>query len=124
MVCLNGVSIFLLPFPLFGPLVKLLFLQLGGKVTGGLAETIDSVVTSEYTSNHLKASQDKPAQNVIDGVVQGTEYMTRTVAHGFAGLIGDPYRGLKKGGVVGLTKGAVSGVSGAFFSPFIGALGL
>ena len=50
--------------------------------------------------------------------------MTRTVAHGFAGLIGDPYRGLKKGGVAGFTKGAVSGVSGAFFSPFIGALGL
>ena len=85
---------------------------------------MDSVVTSEYTSNHLKAAQDNPAQNVIDGVAKGTDYMARTVAHGFAGLIGDPYRGLKKGGVAGFTKGAVSGVSGAFFSPFIGALGL
>eukprot|EP00956_Cyclotella_meneghiniana_P039469 scaffold172367_cov25-Cyclotella_meneghiniana.AAC.1 len=83
--------------------------QLGGNVTGGLAETIDSVVTSEYTSNHLKAAQDKPAHNVIDGVAKGTEYMTRTVVHGSAGLIGDQYRGLKKEGVAGFTKGVVSG---------------
>lgn len=58
----------------------------GGKVSGGLAETIDSVVTSEYTSNHLRPKSDsKQAQNVVEGVVQGTEYLTKTVVHGMAG---------------------------------------
>eukprot|EP00804_Cyclotella_cryptica_P012787 CCRYP_010547-RA/>CCRYP_010547-RA protein AED:0.05 eAED:0.05 QI:183/0.85/0.81/1/0.76/0.63/22/985/2990 len=96
----------------------------GGKLTGGIAETLDSIATSEYTSNHLKAKSDgKPARNAIDGVLQGAEYLSRTVVHGVAGLVGNPYRGMKSGGAAGFTKGAASGVTGLFFAPFIGALG-
>ena len=96
----------------------------GGKLTGGIAETLDSIAMSEYTSNHLKAKSDgKPAQNAIEGVVQGTEFLSRTVVHGVAGLVGNPYRGMKSGGAAGFTKGAASGVTGLIFAPFIGALG-
>lgn len=83
-------------------------------------------MTSDYTSNHLKAKTDsRPARNVIEGVAQGTEYATRTIVHGAAGLIGNPYRLIKQGGLLvrQKAKGTVSGVAGAFFSPFIGALG-
>lgn len=39
------------------------------------------------------------------------------------GLIGNPYRGAKSGGVTGLAKGVASGTTGLFVAPFVGALG-
>jgi len=97
-----------------------------GKVAGGVADTIDSVTSNEMTSNHLKpkslANADKP-EHVVDGVIQGTTFLGQTVAHGFAGLIGNPYRGAKTGGVTGLAKGVASGTTGLFVAPFVGALG-
>lgn len=100
------------------------FFVWGGRLTGGVAGLLDSIVTTEHTSSHLKAkSNSKAAENVVDGVVQGTEYLSRTIVHGVAGIVGNPYRGMKSGGVVGLTNGAASGVAGAIFAPFIGALG-
>lgn len=47
--------------------------------------------------------------------------------HGVAGLIGNPYRGVKtstSGPILGFTHGVVSGTVGLFVAPFIGTLGL
>ncbi|KAL7543622.1 LOW QUALITY PROTEIN: hypothetical protein ACHAXR_013206 [Thalassiosira sp. AJA248-18] len=98
-----------------------------GKVTGGVADTVDSVTTNDMTSNHLKpksaASDGNNPDNVIDGVAQGTKFLGQTVAHGIAGLVGNPYRGAKTGTATGVAKGVASGVAGLVTAPFIGALG-
>lgn len=60
------------------------------RISGGVADTIDSVTSNEMTSNHLKpkslANADKP-EHVVDGVMQGTTFLGQTVAHGFAGTL-------------------------------------
>ena len=95
-----------------------------GKVSGGLADTIDSLTTNELTSNHLKPkSNEKKPENAAAGVVQGADYLGRTVAHGLAGLIGNPYRGAKAGTITAFTKGVASGVGGLVVAPLVGALG-
>jgi len=37
-------------------------------------------------------------------------------------LVYQPYVGAKKGGVVGLMKGTLKGITGAFFKPIVGTL--
>lgn len=96
-----------------------------GKASGGIADTLDSVTTNEMTSNHLKpksASEERP-EHAGDGVVQGAEFLGKTVVHGVAGLIGNPYRGAKTGTVSGFAKGVASGATGLLVAPFVGALG-
>ena len=97
-----------------------------GKLTGGIAKTLDSVATNELTSNHLKPKSDstrKRPRHAVDGVVKGADFMCRTVVHGIAGLIGNPYRGAKAGHISGFTKGIASGVGGLVVAPLVGALG-
>lgn len=98
-----------------------------GKVTGGVADTLDSITTNDMTSNHLKpksaSSDGKHPDNAIEGVVEGTKFLGQTVAHGIAGLVGNPYRGVQTGTATGVAKGMVSGVTGLVAAPVIGALG-
>jgi len=96
-----------------------------GKVSGGLAKTLDSVTSNEMTSNHLKPSltaKQKYPRHAVDGVIKGTNFLGRTLIFGIAGLIGNPYRGAKHG-VYGFAKGVASGMGGFVVSPFVGALG-
>ena len=98
-----------------------------GKISGGVADTIDSITTNDMTSNHLKpksaSSGGKHPDNAVDGVVQGTQFLGQTVAHGIAGLVGNPYRGAKTGTMSGFGKGVASGVTGLVTAPIVGALG-
>ncbi len=98
-----------------------------GRGTGSLADTITAVTTTELTSDQLKpksaASNGRNPDHVVDGLVQGTDYFARTVAHGIAGLIGNPYRGAKTGTASGLAMGVTTGVVGVLTCPFVGALG-
>ena len=98
-----------------------------GKITGGFADTLDSLATNDMTSNNLKpksaSSDGRPPDNAVDGVVEGTKFLGQTVAHGIAGLVGNPYRGAKTGTVTGVVKGVASGVTGLVVAPFVGALG-
>lgn len=97
-----------------------------GKISGSWAKTLDSVVSNDSTSTHLKpdfANYRNRPNNAPEGLVQGTSFVAQTVVYGVAGLIGNPYRGMKSGGVIGLAKGTVSGVAGVFTTPFVGALG-
>ena len=98
-----------------------------GKLSGGVADTIDSITTNDMTSNHLKpksaSSDGRYPDNAIDGVYEGTKFLGQTVAHGMAGLIGNPYRGAKTGTALGLAKGVASGVTGLVTAPLVGALG-
>ncbi len=95
----------------------------GGKATGGVANTLDNVTTNELTSNHLKpkaAVGGNAPENAGVGVVEGVDFLGRTVVHGVAGLIGNPYRGAKTGTVSGFAKGVASGVTGLVVAPFVG----
>jgi len=98
-----------------------------GKFTGGVADTLDAVTTNDMTSDHLKpksaSSDGKHPDNAVDGVVQGTTFLGQTLVHGFAGLIGNPYRGAKTGTATGVAKGVASGVTGLVTAPLVGALG-
>lgn len=99
-----------------------------GRVTGSVADTVTAITTTSLTSDKLKPKsassngRNDPEQ-IVDGIVQGTEYLARTVAHGIAGLIGNPYRGAKTGTVTGLAKGVSTGIIGVMTCPFVGALG-
>lgn len=71
-----------------------------GKASGGIANTLDSATTSDFTSDHLKPkspSHGNDPRHVADGIIQGTEFLGQTVVHGIAGVIGNPYRGAKTG---------------------------
>lgn len=98
-----------------------------GKLTGGVADTLDAITTSEMTSNHLKpksaSSDGRPPENAVDGVVEGGKFLAQTIVHGAAGLIGNPYRGVKSGSAAGVAKGVASGVTGLLVAPVVGALG-
>ena len=98
-----------------------------GRVTGSLADTITAVTTTNLTSDKLKpksaSSNGRNPDHAGDGVVQGASYLTRTVAHGIAGLIGNPYRGAQTGSALGFAKGVTTGVVGVLTCPFVGALG-
>ena len=98
-----------------------------GRVTGSLADTIAAVTTTDLSSEKLKpksaSSDGRNPDHAVDGLVQGTGYLTQTVAHGIAGLIGNPYRGAKTGTVSGVAKGVTTGVVGVLTMPLVGALG-
>ena len=99
-----------------------------GKVTGGVADTLDSLTTNDLTSNHLKpnksaSSDGRHPDNAVDGVVEGTKFLGQTLVHGMAGLVGNPYRGAKTGTTAGFAKGVASGATGLVAAPFVGALG-
>ncbi len=102
------------------------------KLSGGVAKTIDALITSQYSSIHLKpkldANQRKRPHHAIEGLAQGSDFFSRMVVHGVAGVIGNPIRGAKAGlsavdSVAGCAKGFASGTVGLIASPFIGALG-
>lgn len=104
-----------------------------GRVTGGIATTLDSLITSDLTSRHLKPklgtdNKLKIPSHAIAGLTQGTIFMGKTVIHGTAGLLGNPYRGIKTaasitGSMAGFTKGVATGVTGFLAAPLIGTLG-
>jgi len=87
-----------------------------GKISGGVADTIDAMAKNDLTSHHLKpkaaASDGKHPEHAVDGIVQGTTFLGKTVIAGVAGLVGNPYRGAKTGGATGVAKGVASGVTG------------
>ncbi len=102
------------------------------KLSGNVSTTIDALVTSQYTSSHLKpklaVDRRKSPHHAIEGLAQGSEFLSRTVVHGVAGLLGNPIRGAQAGlsatdSLVGFASGFASGTVGLFMSPFIGALG-
>lgn len=101
-----------------------------GKISGGLSETLESIVDSQLVSSHLKpklaVDERKRPRHVIQGINQGMIFLGRTIVHGVAGLIGNPYRGMKtstSGPMVGFSHGIVSGTVGFIMAPFIGTLG-
>ena len=97
-----------------------------GKLSGSWAKTLDSLISNDTTSLHLKpdmANYRNRPKNAPEGLVQGTTFVGKTVIYGVAGLIGNPYRGMKTGGIVGGAKGAVTGVVGAFSIFAIAPLG-
>ena len=78
--------------------------------------------------NHLKpksaaSSDGNLPKSAADGVVEGTHFLAQTVVHGIAGLVGDPYRGVKSRGIKGAAKGVASGTMGFIVAPLVGALG-
>jgi hypothetical protein len=102
-----------------------------GKISGGLSETLESIVDSQLVSSHLKpklaVDERKRPRHVVQGLNQGVIFLGRKIVHGVAGLIGNPYRGMKtstSGPVVGFSHGFVSGAVGLVVAPFIGTLGL
>jgi len=103
-----------------------------GKFTGGVARTLDSMISNESTSVHLKpkltTDTKKRPRHVIEGLAQGTKFLGKSVVHGIAGLIGNPYRGAKAGtslakSMAGVAKGVATGVTGFVAGPVIGTLG-
>ena len=96
------------------------------KISSGVAKTIDSVTTNDLTSTHLKpmlASHRQRPTDALDGIVKGTKFLGKTLIFGIAGLIGNPYRGVKTRTITGVTKGVASGLGGLIASPIVGALG-
>lgn len=98
-----------------------------GRATGSAADTATALLTTNLTSDQLKpksaTSNGRNPEQALDGIVQGTEYLAKTVAHGIAGLIGNPYRGMQTGTITGVAKGVSTGVIGLLACPFIGSLG-
>ena len=102
-------------------------LDFAGNITGEFSELLDSIATNEYTSKDLKPKksskrEDAPG-NIGEGVIEGTQFLGMTLLHGVAGVVGNPYRGLKKRSAKAVAKGMVSGVGGLVVAPFVGALG-
>ena len=102
-------------------------LDFAGKITGEFSDLLDSLATNEYTSKDLKPkkstkSEDAPG-NIGEGVIDGTTFLGQTLFHGVAGVVGNPYRGLKKGSAKAAAKGVASGVGGLIVAPLVGALG-
>lgn len=96
-----------------------------GRATGTIADTITAITTSDLSSDNLKpksASGRKP-DHVGDGFMQGATYLAQTTAHGIAGLIGNPYRGVKTGTATGAVKGVATGIVGVVAFPVAGCLG-
>jgi len=102
-------------------------LDFAGKITGEFSGLLDSLATNEYTSKDLKPkksakNEDAPG-NIGEGVIDGTTFLGQTLFHGVAGVVGNPYRGLKKGSAKAVAKGVASGVGGLVVAPLVGALG-
>ena len=102
-----------------------------GKISGGLSETLESIVDSQLVSSHLKPKlaidERKRPRHVVQGFNQGMIFLGRTIVHGVAGLIGNPYRGMQSstsGPIIGFSQGFVSGTVGLIVAPLIGTLGL
>ncbi|KAL7553819.1 hypothetical protein ACHAWF_017158 [Thalassiosira exigua] len=103
-----------------------------GKISGGLAKTLDSLITNDSSSNHLKprlaTDRRQRPHHAVEGFTRGSLFLGKTVIHGTAGLLGNPYRGAKHatsvtGTLTGFTKGMITGVVGLLASPVIGTLG-
>jgi len=96
-------------------------------MTGSMADLLQSITSStDLSSDFLKPKpiyESEPPSNIVKGVVQGTEYFSMAVIHGTIGIIGNPYRGLKKRRPASFAKGVISGLGGFFVSPLIGSLG-
>jgi hypothetical protein len=56
-----------------------------GKATGSMSKVIDSVTSNDLTSKHLKpdfASHRNRPRNAPEGIVQGTDFLARTIIYG------------------------------------------
>lgn len=104
-----------------------------GRMAGGFATTLDSMITNETTSKHLKpllaTDNRKRPNHAVEGLAKGTLFLGKSLLYGSAGLIGNPYRGAKgsssvTGSMAGFGKGFFTGCVGAGLSPFVGLLGL
>ena len=85
------------------------------KISGGLADILLSVTSNELTSSLLlpgKTQISEPVPHIVEGVFQGTSYLTTSLAHGIIGFVGNPYRGIKKGSIVSFARGVYSGSTG------------
>ena len=88
-------------------------------ITGGLADILITVTTNELTSQLLlpmKTETSEPIPHFVEGIFQGTSYLTTSVAHGLIGFVGNPYRGFKKKSIVAFGKGVYSGSTGLIAS--------
>ena len=97
-----------------------------GKFSGTMADVLDSLSSNEYTrnmTNRKSFSTTNAPDNLAQGISLGSVFLGKTLVHGIAGVVGNPYRGMKSGSLQGLAKGTVSGVGGLAVAPFVGALG-
>jgi len=106
---------------------------LGNTAKGGLG-TISRVVGSmskgflyfsgdeDYIDHREQESHQARPGNVITGMAYGLKSVARGVGSGVAGIVTQPYRGAKQGGIKGFLKGTAKGLGGVVAKPISGSL--
>ena len=68
--------------------------------------------------------KERNPQNAVSGMYYGARTFGSDLYNGVTGVVVDPYRGAKQGGVKGMAKGVGKGLIGLFFKPMAGTVSM
>lgn len=109
---------------------------IGNIITAGLKSPIDFTLSVSRGFHNLPSTlfNDStvrplpPVHSSVKGIGSGANLATKHLAHGFydgiTGLVTQPLKGLRDGGVPGLIHGIASGLGGVVAKPAAGAFGV
>jgi hypothetical protein len=84
-----------------------------GKITGTFLQATKTLQGEKYNQLSIREPE-----NIIDGVYTGMKEAIKDFASGVTGIVTNPFKGAKKGGIKGFFKGLGTGVVGLALSPF------
>eukprot|EP00741_Cyanophora_paradoxa_P013821 tig00020710_g13341.t1 len=95
-----------------------------GKVAGALARGVDALMLDDaYAAERARARGERP-EHLGHGLLLGGLSLGRGIAEGIAGVVAEPVRGARDGGVAGFGAGLARGLVGLPGKPLGGLLDL
>lgn len=90
----------------------------------GRVSSVFNNAPNVLTGEEKKHYHQKRPKNVFSGIGYGSWEFLKGVGKGVSGLVSEPYKGAKNGGVKGMAKGAGKGIIGLVAKPIAGTFGL
>lgn len=90
------------------------------KITGTLGKGVATLsMDDDYLAARQRANR-KQAKHVGDGALQGVQALGTGIFAGIAGIVMNPVKGARKGGIAGFAKGVGTGIVGVVVKPVTG----
>ncbi|KYQ91390.1 hypothetical protein DLAC_08349 [Tieghemostelium lacteum] len=94
------------------------------KTSEGLRNTPNAIFSDKNDPNNLDTfhQREKEADNILEGIFQGTLSLSKNIFDGVTGVVMDPINGAQQQGAKGFFKGLGSGLMGVVVKPVSGAI--
>lgn len=94
-----------------------------GTFTGGIGKVFTALSYDKEFKTKMRALRSKRTKNVSNRFEVGVMTLTYGLYQGITGIVVEPFKGVKQGGVGGLFKGVFRGLIGTVTKPAAGLIG-